>query len=390
MEMRASGKASSGRRSERPGRQHPRWFSVGILLIISVVGGALLADAAEGSDNVYAFLPTLMFWTGIAIAFFLVIRPAGRGILDFGAVRMRETNYEKASEPSSSAARWALISISIALAAGVLGYRLLHFGELEQTSAFFVGLPTVLSIALALTPKAKSSTGMIIKGMTIGLLLSGILLSEGFICILMAAPLFYLVGLAIGIPIDRYRTKQGQAPGPRVLSLILMPFVLLSIEGVSPSTSLPQRQTVEASHIIAATPQQIRAALAETPTFNPDELPSFLALGFPTPTAASGSGLSLGDRRVIHYGESRTIFSVAETGPRMVRFVNVLDESVLSNWVGWDQSIVRWRAVDPSHTEVTWTLTYDRRLHPSWYFAPWEHYGSRLAADYLISSLATP
>lgn len=389
MEKRASKKETSGRGPERPGRP-PRWFLAGVLLIASLVGGSLLAGAAEDSDNIYAFLPTLMFWTGIAIAFFLVIRPAGRGILDFGAVWRRETSYENPSEPSSSAARWALITISIALAAGVLGYRLLHFGELEQSSAFFVGLPTVLSIALALTPKAKSSTGMIIKGMTIGLLLSGILLSEGFICILMAAPLFYLVGFAIGIPIDRYRRRQGQTPGPRAVSVILMPFLLLSLEGVSPSTSLPQLQSVEATQIVAATPQQVHAALAATPTFDPDELPSFLALGFPIPTGASGSGLSLGDRRVIHYGKSRTIFSVAETAPHMVRFANVLDESVLSNWVGWDQSIVRWRAVDSSHTEVTWTLTYDRRLHPSWYFAPWEHYGSRLAADYLISSLATP
>jgi hypothetical protein len=39
---------------------------------------------------------------------------------------------------------------------------------------------------------------------------------------------------------------------------------------------------------------------------------------------------------------------------------------------------------------VTWTLSYRRRLDPAFYFAPLERYGVRLAADYLIATLATP
>jgi hypothetical protein len=39
---------------------------------------------------------------------------------------------------------------------------------------------------------------------------------------------------------------------------------------------------------------------------------------------------------------------------------------------------------------VTWTLRYRRRLDPAWYFVPLERYGARLAAGYLIETLATP
>jgi hypothetical protein len=39
---------------------------------------------------------------------------------------------------------------------------------------------------------------------------------------------------------------------------------------------------------------------------------------------------------------------------------------------------------------VTWTLSYRRRLDPSWYFKPLERYGVGLAGKYLLSTLTTP
>jgi hypothetical protein len=64
-------------------------------------------------------------------------------------------------------------------------YRLIVLGRLEQTAVLFVGIPTVLAILLAVVPKAKTVKGGITKGLTLFLLLSGPLLGEGFICILM-------------------------------------------------------------------------------------------------------------------------------------------------------------------------------------------------------------
>ena len=60
----------------------------------------------------------------------------------------------------------------------------------DQTGAFFVGLPAILAITVALSPRAKTLTGTTFKAVTFGLLLSGVLVGEGFVCIVMAAPLF--------------------------------------------------------------------------------------------------------------------------------------------------------------------------------------------------------
>ena len=97
-------------------------------------------------------------------------------------------------KPSISRSQWSLIFLILAVTAGSVMYRLIVRGRLEQTAALFVGIPAVLAILLAMMPKARTAKGAIMKGLTLALLLSGPLLNEGFICILMASPLFYSSG----------------------------------------------------------------------------------------------------------------------------------------------------------------------------------------------------
>ncbi|HEV3042201.1 MAG TPA: hypothetical protein VHA33_30860 [Candidatus Angelobacter sp.] len=89
---------------------------------------------------------------------------------------------------------WLVSGIAVA----GIAYRLVLGMRLEQTALLFIGIPSILAILVAATPRAKSVTGAIMKAITIALLLSGPFLGEGFICIIMAAPLFYLVGAIVG------------------------------------------------------------------------------------------------------------------------------------------------------------------------------------------------
>src|SRR5947208_3487674 len=106
-----------------------------------------------------------------------------------------------ASKPTSS--QLTLVVLILVLAGGAVAYRLLNTHHLEQTSALFIGLPAFLAIALSLAPHSKTALGMTMKGITLAILMSGVLLGEGLICVLMASPLFYLVGAIIGALIDR-------------------------------------------------------------------------------------------------------------------------------------------------------------------------------------------
>src|SRR5689334_19371263 len=96
-------------------------------------------------------------------------------------------------------ARATLALLVVGLTLFVLLYRLLVLGQLEQTAALFIGLPGFLSLLVTLSPTPRSATGIAVKAVTLALLLAVVVLYEGAICVLMAAPLFYGVAIAIGL-----------------------------------------------------------------------------------------------------------------------------------------------------------------------------------------------
>lgn len=374
--------------------------------------GYLVASERAGDDGGFGLLVRVMGSLGILYGLFLVLRPRSLGVVGFGAAGREEHRAPKLPEESwlddGSSPRWALVTLVLALALGSIGYRMTQGGYLHQTALFFVGIPAVMAVTLAFTPKAKSATGTIVKGLTLALLLSGVVFAEGFVCIVMAAPLFYLVGVAIGVPIDRARRRRGREG--RVYSIAGAGMLLLSLEGVMPATTFPQVEHVSVTRVVGAAPAEVRAQLAATPRFDAG-LPLYLRAGFPRPRRAYGSGLALGDTRTIVFGDESPMEPMGEggahhgavsgeppvleleiiaRGPGRVVFRPVRDATAFTHWVAWGRSVVEWAPAGDGRTEVTWTLTYRRKLSPAWYFAPWQRYGARLATGYLLDAVATP
>src|SRR5260221_2939666 len=151
-------------------------------------------------------------------------------------------------------AQGMVIGFILLLAAGSIGYRLLVVHHLEQTSAMFIGLPAVLAIGVALLPRTKTATGTIVKVLSLFLLLYGILLGEGFICILMASPLVLGVGCIVGVVVENATSR------PRLL--VFVPIVLLGLEGTAPQLSFPREEVVSVQKIASAAPADIRSRLA--------------------------------------------------------------------------------------------------------------------------------
>jgi hypothetical protein len=293
-------------------------------------------------------------------------------------------------KPSLTPSQWGLLFVIMAVTIGSVLYRVIVIGKLEQTSALFIGIPAILAIILAATPKAKSAKGGIVKGLTVALLLSGPLLGEGFICIVMASPIFYIVGIGVGAIVDSNRERGNST----VRSCVLLLLVPMSLEGVSPALSFNRDETVQISKIVSASAPDVERALSRAPHTD-GGLPLYLRLRFPRPMQASGTGLDVGATRTIHFagGEGHPgdlVMRVSEGRPGYVRFEAVSDHSKVAHWLDWRSAEINWTPIDAQHTRVTWTLHFDRRLDPAWYFGPWERYAVRLAAGYLIENNATP
>jgi hypothetical protein len=295
-----------------------------------------------------------------------------------------------AAKPPLSSSQWKLILLILSLTAFSIAYRVIVWKRLEQTSLMFIGLPAMLAVILAVTPKAKTTIGGIMRGITLALLLSGVLLGEGFICILMAAPLFYLVGAMVGVIVNWKRPGVDSSTRSFIL-LLLLP---ISLEGVSPAMSFNRDESVVASRVVNVPAAAVEQALASVPRAEA-HLPLYLRMGFPHPVSAMGSGLEVGATRRIHFagGEGHPgdlVLRVEESRPGYLRYAALSDQSKIAHWLAWRTSEVSWVAVDAGHTRVTWTLGFERKLDPAWYFGPWERYAARLAAKSLIQANATP
>ncbi|HUI39159.1 MAG TPA: hypothetical protein VLY22_00890 [Candidatus Nitrosotalea sp.] len=289
-----------------------------------------------------------------------------------------------------TSSQWSVIFLTLAAASGSVIYRLIVWKRLEQTSVLFIGIPAILAVVVALTPKAKTAMGGIMKGITLFLLISGAFLGEGFICIVMASPIFYAVGACVGVLVD-WQRRRSASPMRSCLLLLLLP---LSLEGISPALSFNRDESVQVTRVVNASAADVQQALASVPRVDVS-LPLYLRMGFPRPVRATGSGFEIGALRTIHFagGEGHPgdlVLRVEESRPGYLRYVAVSDRSKVAHWLAWQESQITWKPVDTQHTVVTWTLRFQRKLDPAWYFGPWERYAARLTAETLIQANATP
>jgi hypothetical protein len=296
----------------------------------------------------------------------------------------------KQEERGISRDQWWLISLVLALTAGSLMYRILVRADLTHSAAMFLGIPAVLAILLGLTAKARTLTGGIVKGITLFLLIVAPLLGEGYLCILIASPIFYLVGIIVGLLADSQRNRR-----KATLSCVAIIFLPMCLEGIVPQLTLSRDQVVESAAVVNSPAAAVEAALAQSPSLQ-TSLPAWLNVGFPRPLAAYGSGLAVGAMRTIHFAGAEgdppgdLVSRVAENRPNYVRMETVSDSTKLTQWVRWQSSEVEWREVDSQHTAVTWRVHFARQLDPAWYFIPWERFTVRQAARYMIDANATP
>jgi hypothetical protein len=291
-----------------------------------------------------------------------------------------------------------LAAVAVALGIGSFVYRLLHAADLDQSAAFFIGIPSLMAFGaafVALRLRTSGVIGITLKAITIGLLLAGPLLGEGFICVLLAAPLFYAVGLLVAVGIEVVRKLARARRHSSTLGLLALPLLAFSLEGALPGLAFPRQATSVAERTLVAPPEMVEATLAQAPHFDVP-LESVLGIGFPRPDHASGHGLAAGDRRVVTFvvprgGRQRDlVMEVAANGPGWVRFRPVADATKIAEWLTWQSADVSWTDLGDGRTRVRWALTYQRSLDPAWYFGPWESLVTTLAADYLIQSAATP
>jgi len=351
---------------------------------------ALASFVWPAYNSVVVALASALWPPAFLVTWAVAREPAAAGALDreIGDVAARH-----------SRAIVAALVISTAIAS--IAYRVIMFHGLGQTAALFVGIPTLLAVVVVFTVSPRSATGVSCKAVTVGLLISLLLLGEGMVCVLMSAPLFYAIAIGIALPIDRARRRR--APQTTTMSsfILLLAIAPMSLEGVTPLTTIGREESVAVTKDVEASESAVERAIFAQPRFE-RRLPPYLRIGFPRPVATRIDRQPDVTRWVISMrgGEMRLsgleprtgdlVLHLEEVRPGRVRWRAVSDSSHMTHFLRWREIDVTWAPVDPVTTRVTWTVRYERGLDPAWYFGPMERYAVRLAAGYLIDSVATP
>ena len=307
------------------------------------------------------------------------------------------------NEPKKPKLRKGQITLLVMLAvltAAFLYFKFLENNGLNDSAALYLGIPMLIAMGMVLLPKSQSVMGATMKTLTIGLLLSAPLLEEGFICILMAAPILYGVAAIVASIINRFRKKHNKEDSStlRLSALSVAIVATASFEGTHESLSFDRTNTITESTVIEANIDDVRAKLAQAPTFSKDR-PFFLRV-FPLPTSVEGAGLEVGDTRTLNFTYFKwfyykphvgsTTVAVTDNSNDRIRFEVVHDDSYVSNYLTWKAGEIELEEIDGERTKVTWTVSYERKLDPVWYFGPLQYYAVSLTTDVLIDNVANP
>ena len=292
---------------------------------------------------------------------------------------MEEPTKARRIQPS----QWKLFSLLViamlAAAAGWTG-REIHTGGTEfwQTGAYFVFIPGTAAAIIALMPWAKGSTSFSVsRASTISILASGILLREGFICILMALPLIVPV-----ISLVTYSTRRSRGH----LGILLLPIVLTGIGGEGIVYELPSSISVEETRLLTTNTQSLEASFDRVGQL-PSIKPVLFQLPFPQPQSFTGEGASLGATRTVDFGDAGALLlQITERSDNSITWTVAEDSTPLAGWMTLHRFEARW-VETPTGVELPVTIEFDRVLSPAFYFGPLERWGVRQLAEVTLDMI---
>ncbi len=290
-------------------------------------------------------------------------------------------NQEKLPQRLSDRWRQGLTATLMATSLTGFVYWILDDSELRQTSALFIGLPLLLGLSVIHLTRTRSRYGTTVQANLIFLCIVAPLLGEGSICLIMAAPLFFVVSLLGVFLFSSFRSGKlmSWAVVPLIMILSMFEANHRTIPLESVTTAYPVHGTLEDWR------QRVRhpANTLGAPSF-------FLSLGFPLPQTYSGDPHHLQARdsdylqtRDLHHlkiefqqGKTpvgRWEISVEERADGVAFHVQK-DSTPIANWIRVVDSTVQLKAADHDQILLIQTTRFEPLLSPFWYFVPLERY----------------
>ncbi len=295
--------------------------------------------------------------------------------------------------------RWAYLLFTVGIFAFLI--RLILDSNFANSAVLYVAIPFLVSFAIfQFTPKPESARIWQrylahMRDATIIMLATSVILFEGFICVLMFMPIYYLI-VSVGFGAEAL-VKRGSGGQRNRLKASLLPLAIaiLALEGLTPSTSFERQNQVTRSVIVDASIDDLKANMAADIEFS-DRRHWFLSI-FPLPVDVAAGTLNAGDVHRLDFIYKRWFFTNIDRGEFHLRIDEVSENriqtsvtrntSYLAKYLNIQGTTVEFRPTADGRTEVALTIYYERLLDPAWYFGPMQKFAVSRSADYLMDQV---
>ena len=292
------------------------------------------------------------------------------------------------------------LGILVLIGIGSVAVHLLVRHDLDSSALLYVGLPYLgaLAIVIVRPPKSRDRWWHAYRDFAltslIVLLASSVVLFEGFVCVLMFLPIYFLV-VSIAF-LGTWWSNRSQGGGGRTLGLVLPVLVLSSsFEGSTEALSAERMAQAEASLIVELPPDRIMANLLLPIELDTDR--SWLLAIFPMPYRVDAESLEGGAIHRMHTRyhrwfvtnthEGEVHIEIVDFEPGRLRTRVVRDTSFFATYLTQLGSELTLTRMGPNSTEIRLRLNYRRNLDPAWYFHPLQQFAMHEMAALFIDEV---
>lgn len=275
---------------------------------------------------------------------------------------------------------------------GLGGFLLINDRSGGMGATLFLLLPFATGIATALVARGRT---MILASLVIGLIIcSAILIAtgkEGWVCVLMSAPLIAL-GLTLGALLGAFirRRISDESSRPPVVNLLLLCVLPLFLMGANrieePSRRTPRAETFTDVLVLDAAPEKVWNAVKSMDRVNAHK--GFLmTIGLPVPVSCSVDNEAVGGTRTCYFESGYIKERITEWDPPRLMKLEIVSWDVPGRpWLDFKDASYEFHQ-ENGKTIMTRSTTIVSHLLPVWYWRPMEKIGVETEHEYLFEAV---
>lgn len=296
--------------------------------------------------------------------------------------------------------RW--LSILLLIGAGALTIRLLIATRLDSSALLYMLVPYAGALLLTLvlsTPEPGQPwwRGYLNFALTslVVFLGSSVVLGEGFICVIIFAPIYFAVATLAFL--SRWlRETHRSYKARRMTALLPMFVVILSLEGAVPGLAFNRVESVQVQREVPLPATEVMARL-QAPV-DLDQPRHWLLTLFPAPEPLTQQNFAAGAIHEVTIVYPRWFVTNVHSGTLQLEIEALeaqriatrvrSDSTLFANYMALKGTELQVEPRGARRTLVVLTVHYNRKLDPYWYFGPVMRFGVARMAEFLIDTMA--